>query len=63
LWLPAPTEVVALQLKLEISNQREITTADGRKQMVPYVGPVEFSSCLSKIVFKWKSYFLLRFKK
>lgn len=32
---------IALQLELETNNQREITTADGRKQMVPYVGPIE----------------------
>ena len=32
---------IALQLKLEINSQREVTTADGRKQMVPYVGPIE----------------------
>jgi len=32
---------IALQLKLEVNNQREVTTADGRKQMVPYVGPRE----------------------
>ena len=32
---------ITLQLKLESNNQREITTADGRKQMVPYVGPIE----------------------
>jgi clan AA aspartic protease len=34
-------EHIALQLKLEIKNKREITTADGRKQLVPYVGPIE----------------------
>ncbi|MFH1962766.1 MAG: clan AA aspartic protease [bacterium] len=34
-------EHIALQLKLEINSQREVTTADGRKQMVPYVGPIE----------------------
>jgi clan AA aspartic protease len=34
-------EHIALQLKLETGNKREITTADGRKQMVPYVGPLE----------------------
>jgi len=34
-------EHIALQLKLETNNKREITTADGRKQMVPYVGPIE----------------------
>ena len=33
------SEHIALQLKLKINNQREVTTADGRKQMVPYVGP------------------------
>ena len=35
------SEHMALQLKLETNNQREVTTADGRKQMVPYVGPIE----------------------
>lgn len=30
-----------LQLHLEELEQREITTADGRRQMVPYVGPVQ----------------------
>ena len=33
-------EHVALQLELETESEREITTADGRKQKVPYVGPV-----------------------
>ncbi len=32
---------IALQMKLETNTQREVTTADGRKQMVPYVGPLE----------------------
>lgn len=32
---------IALQLKLENKNQREVTTADGRKRMVAYVGPIE----------------------
>ena len=32
---------IALQMKLETNTQREVTTADGRKQMVPYVGPIE----------------------
>ncbi|MBI5193225.1 MAG: clan AA aspartic protease [Nitrospirae bacterium] len=32
---------IALQLKLETNSRREVTTADGRKQMVPYVGPIE----------------------
>ena len=31
----------AVQLKLEKNSDREITTADGRKQIVPYVGPLE----------------------
>ena len=34
-------EHVALQLKLETGSQREVTTADGKKQMAPYVGPIE----------------------
>ncbi|MEO7178493.1 MAG: clan AA aspartic protease [Allosphingosinicella sp.] len=31
---------VALQLKLDTLEQREVTTADGRKQIVDYVGPI-----------------------
>ncbi|MCK4761452.1 MAG: clan AA aspartic protease [Candidatus Aminicenantes bacterium] len=38
LYIP---EHIALQLELKSDNQREVTTADGRKQMVPYVGPIE----------------------
>jgi clan AA aspartic protease len=34
-------EHVSLQLKLEKNSEREITTADGRRQRVPYVGPIE----------------------
>lgn len=36
-------EHVAVQLRLETHNQREVTTADGRRQLVPYIGPVEVS--------------------
>jgi clan AA aspartic protease len=36
-------EQVALQLRLESSTMRAVTTADGRKQMVPYVGPIEIT--------------------
>jgi len=32
---------VQIQLQLEESMNKEITLADGRKQLVPYVGPVE----------------------
>ncbi len=32
---------VAVQLKLEKDNDREITLADGSKRLVPYVGPIE----------------------
>ena len=32
---------IAVQLKLEKNNDREITTADGSKHVVPYVGPIE----------------------
>jgi clan AA aspartic protease len=34
-------EHVRLQLGLEIADSREIALADGSRQMVPYVGPVE----------------------
>ena len=34
-------EHLKVQLKLEELEQREVTTADGRKQLVPYVGPVQ----------------------
>lgn len=33
--------LVAKQLKLTAIEQREVTTADGRKQFVDYVGPVK----------------------
>ncbi|MFN5516329.1 MAG: clan AA aspartic protease [Cyanobacteriota bacterium] len=34
-------EHIVLQLNLETLEQREVTTADGRKRLVPYVGPVQ----------------------
>jgi len=34
-------EHIAVQLKLESNGEREITTADGRKTIVNYVGPLE----------------------
>jgi clan AA aspartic protease len=34
-------EHIALQLKLEELEKREVTLADGRKRLVPYVGPLE----------------------
>ncbi len=33
-------EHMAIQLQLETLEEREVTTADGRKQLCPYVGPV-----------------------
>jgi len=33
-------EHIAIQLGLEEIDQREVTVADGRKKVVPYVGPV-----------------------
>jgi clan AA aspartic protease len=33
-------EHVAIQLQLDTLEEREVTTADGRKQLCPYVGPV-----------------------
>ena len=32
---------VALQLKLDEVDRREVTLADGTKQLIPYVGPIE----------------------
>ena len=37
-------EHVRIQLKLEVIDEREVTLADGSKQLVPYVGPIEKSS-------------------
>lgn len=34
-------EQVVLQLRLKELEQREVTTADGKSQIVPYVGPVQ----------------------
>jgi len=34
-------EHIALQLQLESNSQREVTVANGQKQMVSYVGPIE----------------------
>lgn len=34
-------EHVALQLQLPTIQEREVTTADGRRHQCPYVGPVE----------------------
>jgi clan AA aspartic protease len=34
-------EHIALQLKLDTLYEREVTVADGRRQVVPYVGPLE----------------------
>lgn len=31
----------AIQLKLEESDKKEVTLADGTKKLVPYVGPIE----------------------
>lgn len=34
-------EHIAVQLELEKNSEREVTTADGRKHRVPYMGPIE----------------------
>ena len=39
LFLCIPDHVAA-QLQLSESSKREVTTADGRRQLCPYVGPV-----------------------
>ena len=33
-------EHVAIQLELEELSKREVTTADGKKHLVPYMGPI-----------------------
>ena len=38
LWIP---QHVAIQLKLESPDEREVTTADGSKKLWPYVGPLD----------------------
>lgn len=32
---------IAIQLQLEAVEQKEVTLADGRRQLVPYAGPVQ----------------------
>lgn len=34
---------IALQLGVEAESEREVTLADGKKQKVPYVGPIRVS--------------------
>ncbi len=34
---------VANQLQLEIDSEKEVTLADGKRQMCPYVGPIRIS--------------------
>ena len=41
---------VAIQLKLEAIEQREVTYADGRKEAVDYVGPVKIE-CFGRHAF------------
>ena len=36
-------EHVAIQLQLEELEKREVTLADGKKMLVPYVGPIKLS--------------------
>lgn len=36
-------EHVALQLQLEKESEREVTVADGRRERVPYVGPIRLT--------------------
>ena len=44
-------EQIAIQLDLQEVEKREVTTADGKKHLVPYVGPVivnyEGRSCIT----------------
>ncbi len=41
-------EHVAVQLKLDKTVEREVTLADGKRHVVPYVGPVQISFGKSK---------------
>jgi clan AA aspartic protease len=41
-WLCIP-EHVAIQLKLQKHEDREVTLADGKKHVVPYMGPLQIS--------------------
>ncbi|MBC8548380.1 MAG: clan AA aspartic protease [Candidatus Brocadiales bacterium] len=42
LMLCIPAHIaIQLELELEENTKREVTTADGKKQIVPYVGPIE----------------------
>jgi clan AA aspartic protease len=39
LFLCLPEEI-CLQLKLEATSEKEVTTADGKRKLCPYIGPV-----------------------
>ncbi len=41
-------EHIALQLKLDKIEEREVTLADGKRHVVPYVGPVQINFGKSK---------------
>ena len=41
-------EHIALQLKLDTIEEREVTLADGKRHVVPYVGPVQINFGKSK---------------
>jgi clan AA aspartic protease len=41
-WLCIP-EHVAMQLHLQKHEEREVTLADGKKHLVPYMGPLQIS--------------------
>jgi clan AA aspartic protease len=36
-------EAIKIQLALETITTREVTTADGKKHLVPYVGPIQLT--------------------
>jgi len=45
-------EHIAIQLELEELYKREVTTADGKKHLVPYVGPLSIKFEKSRL-FYW----------
>ncbi len=57
-------EHVALQMQFKELQKREVVTADGKKMLCPYVGPVEISfngrSCTRAPSFSEMKYFWVR---
>ena len=48
-------EHVAIQLNLDVLEQREVTTAQGKKHKCDYVGPVQIRFGIVKMGATWKT--------